>query len=146
MDPVLACLLGTLLFICTGFIHSGLNTRGWEGSSDAFGAFRRKYLLSFGFMAAGDWIQGAYDYEFYDQNSFSHGEISLLFVSGFLGSLFFGSFMGVVADLVGRKRTCAMYGVVYSIGCLSKRFPGMSSLMVGRVAGGVATGNLSPVV
>nr|XP_058958611.1 molybdate-anion transporter-like isoform X1 [Pocillopora verrucosa] len=66
-------------------------------------------------------------------------QINQLFVVGFGSSMVFGTVVGSFADRLGRKFNCILYGVLYGVDCLSKHVPSYWVLLVGRVAGGMAT-------
>lgn len=58
---------------------------------------------------------------------------------GFGSSMVFGTVVGSFADRRGRKFNCVLYGVLYGVDCLTKHIPNYWVLLVGRVAGGMAT-------
>jgi len=58
---------------------------------------------------------------------------------GFGSSGLFGTFVGSSADRFGRKRLCLVYGLLYSISCVTKHFPFFAVLLIGRLLGGIST-------
>lgn len=88
---------------------------------------------------AADWLQGPYVYALYAQYGFGKQEIAQLFVAGFGSSLLFGTFIGGIADRFGRKKNCIMYGVLYSLACLSKHSSNFHILLLGRILSGIST-------
>ncbi|GJQ08723.1 hypothetical protein GpartN1_g514.t1 [Galdieria partita] len=86
-----------------------------------------------------DWLQGPYVYALYEQYGFDKAQIGFLFVAGFGSSGIFGTFVGSSADRFGRKRLCLVYGLLYSISCITKHFPNFIILLVGRLLGGIST-------
>ena len=46
--------------------------------------------------------------------------VQVLFVAGFGSSMFFGTFIGSLADRLGRKRFCLLYAALYIASCLTK--------------------------
>jgi len=96
-------------------------------------------------MMAGDWLQGPYMYALYAAYGFEHEQIAALFVAGFGSSMIFGTFIGSLADTVGRKNGALAYVVVYALSCATKHFRSYNVLLLGRVLGGVATSLLFSV-
>jgi predicted MFS family arabinose efflux permease len=50
--------------------------------------------------------------------------------------MFFGTFIGALADRIGRKRACVWYCITYILSCVTKHFKDYNTLMLGRVLGG----------
>lgn len=92
-----------------------------------------------------DWLQGPYVYELYVSYGFSQSEIAELFVCGFASSMIVGTFVGGLADKMGRKMMCIMYCVCYIIACCTKLVPDYWTLMLGRFLSGVSTSLLFSV-
>ena len=88
-------------------------------TSQAFGRFQRLYLGVYYLMMAGDWLQGPYVYALYDSYGFSKSDIAVLFVAGFGSSMIFGTFIGSLADRMGRKRFCILYALFYILSFLA---------------------------
>ncbi|ESN93425.1 hypothetical protein HELRODRAFT_88702 [Helobdella robusta] len=105
----------------------------------SFRNFKRSYLIVYLLAAAGDWLQGPYVYALYQSYGMATHDIELLFVAGFGSSMLFGTVVGSVADKYGRKTNCILYGILYSLSCVTKHFNNFSILMVGRLLGGIAT-------
>ena len=104
-------------------------------TSQAFGRFQRLYLGVYYLMMAGDWLQGPYVYALYDSYGFSKSDIAVLFVAGFGSSMIFGTFIGSLADRMGRKRFCILYVLFYILSCMTKHFNSYWVLMIGRLLG-----------
>ena len=51
----------------------------------------------------------------------------------------FGTIVGSAADKYGRKKLCLVFGLLYSISCITKHFHSFQVLMVGRLLGGIST-------
>lgn len=83
--------------------------------------------------------QGPYVYALYEHYGYSHGDIATLFIVGFGSSMVFGTFVGGLADRFGRKANAVLFGVLYSLGCLTKHSSNFQVLLVGRVLGGIST-------
>jgi len=97
------------------------------------------YLVAWYMCVAGDWLQGPYVYALYASFGFSKQQISQLFVMGFGASMVFGTFVGSLADKMGRKSSCQLYCLLYILSCITKHFNSYWILMVGRLTGGIAT-------
>jgi len=110
-----------------------------------FKSFQMQYLVVYWLMMAGDWLQGPYVYALYSSYGFSQEDIAVLFVAGFGSSMFFGTFIGSLADRLGRKRFCLLYAALYIASCLTKHVRGYWVLMLGRLLGGIATSLLFSV-
>ncbi|GJD08767.1 Molybdate-anion transporter [Galdieria sulphuraria] len=98
-----------------------------------------EYLIVYLLAVSADWLQGPYVYALYEQYGFSKAQIGFLFVAGFGSSGIFGTFVGSSADRFGRKRLCLVYGLLYSISCITKHFPIFTILLLGRLLGGIST-------
>jgi MFS family permease len=92
-----------------------------------------------------DWLQGPYVYELYVSYGFSQAEIAELFVCGFASSMIVGTFVGGLADKLGRKVMCIMYSVCYIVACFTKMVPEYWTLMLGRFLSGISTSLLFSV-
>jgi hypothetical protein len=57
----------------------------------------------------------------------------------------FGTFVGSLADKLGRKRMALCFCIVYGASCATKLSPNFAILMVGRLLAGVATSLLFSV-
>jgi len=77
---------------------------------------------------------------------FSQRDIAVLFVAGFGSSMIFGTFVGSLADKMGRKQFGVIYCVTYIASCLTKHVLSYNVLMVGRLLGGIATSLLFSVL
>lgn len=53
--------------------------------------------------------------------------------------MIFGTFVGSLADRFGRKLNCVLFGVLYSVSCLTKHINDYNALFAGRVLGGIST-------
>ncbi|CAK8690985.1 molybdate-anion transporter-like [Clavelina lepadiformis] len=107
--------------------------------SSAFKMFQKQYLVVYLLAMGGDWLQGPYVYALYQHYGMTTHQIDVLFVAGFGSSMIFGTFVGSSADKMGRRFTCIVYAVLYSLACITKHFPVFWILLVGRFLGGIAT-------
>lgn len=110
-----------------------------------FRSFQINYLVVFLLAMFADWLQGPYVYELYVSYGFNQVEIAQLFVMGFGSSMIFGTFIGSLADSIGRKTMCILYCICYIVACLTKLVPNFWILMVGRFLSGIATSLLFSV-
>lgn len=125
--------------------RQGRGAKATASPETAFRRFQLEYLSVYLLMTAGDWLQGPYMYALYAAYGYSHDQIAALFVAGFGSSCLFGTFVGSLADTLGRKRGALCYVVTYALSCLTKHWRSYAVLMVGRVLGGIATSLLFSV-
>uniref|UniRef100_A0A7E4W915 Molybdate transporter 2 homolog n=1 Tax=Panagrellus redivivus TaxID=6233 RepID=A0A7E4W915_PANRE len=104
-----------------------------------FIGFQRSYLTVYLLAVGADWLQGPHVYALYQHYGMSKHQIEQLFIAGFGSSLVFGTFIGSLADKIGRKLNCFLYAVFYGIGCVTKHFGNFWILMSGRLLSGIAT-------
>ena len=116
-----------------------------EEKRKQFGVFQRNYLAVYLLAVFADWLQGPYVYELYVYYGFDKGQISELFVCGFGSSMVMGTFVGGLADKVGRKKMCILYSLLYIIACFTKLVNRYSVLMLGRFLSGISTSLLFSV-
>jgi MFS family permease len=90
-------------------------------------------------MMAADWMQWPYVYALYTYYGFDIAQIGILFIVGFGSSMLVGTFIGSMADKYGRKKLCLLFGLLYSLSCITKHFGSYPVLMIGRVLGGIST-------
>mmetsp|Transcript_269 Transcript_269/g.455 ORF Transcript_269/g.455 Transcript_269/m.455 type:complete len:482 (-) Transcript_269:135-1580(-) len=119
------------------------NANGLKPSS--FQKFQLSYLIVYIFMVAGDWLQGPYVYALYESYGFSREQIAFLFVAGFGSSMIAGTFVGSLADRLGRKKLGGLYVLLYIASCLTKHNSNIYWLLFGRILGGMATSLLFSV-
>ena len=62
-----------------------------------------------------------------------------LFLTGFLSSAVFGTFLGIYVDSYGRRLGCILFCILEIVINLLEHVPNMPTLMVGRVLGGMST-------
>jgi MFS family permease len=110
-----------------------------------FTRFKLSYLIVYFLMVAGDWLQGPFVYSLYSTYGFSKQQIGQLFVVGFGASMIVGTFVGSLADSMGRKKFCLLYCALYIASCATKHFNDFNVLLLGRLLGGTATSLLFSV-
>lgn len=114
-------------------------------ASPKFVSFQQNYLIIFLLAMFSDWLQGPYVYQLYVSYGFTQQQIAELFVCGFGSSMIVGTFVGGLADKLGRKGMCIIYCVCYIVACLTKLVPEYWTLMLGRFLSGIATSLLFSV-
>eukprot|EP00442_Polarella_glacialis_P019646 CAMPEP_0115137042 /NCGR_PEP_ID=MMETSP0227-20121206/56754_1 /TAXON_ID=89957 /ORGANISM="Polarella glacialis, Strain CCMP 1383" /LENGTH=474 /DNA_ID=CAMNT_0002544233 /DNA_START=79 /DNA_END=1503 /DNA_ORIENTATION=- len=114
-------------------------------ASKEFKSFQRLYLTVYLVAMFADWLQGPYVYALYASYGFTAGDNATLFVAGFGSSMIFGTFIGSMADRIGRKKSASLYCVLYIVSCMTKHVSSYPMLMIGRVTGGIATSLLFSV-
>jgi predicted MFS family arabinose efflux permease len=116
-----------------------------SATTGKFRMFQLNYLFVFLLAMFADWLQGPYVYELYVSYGFSQMQIAELFVCGFGSSMVVGTFVGGLADKLGRKNMCILYSLCYIVACCTKLVPEYWTLMVGRFLSGVSTSLLFSV-
>jgi MFS transporter, MFS domain-containing protein family, molybdate-anion transporter len=101
-----------------------------------FKLFQAKYLAVYIIVMLADWLQGTNMYTLYS----SYGvNVGTLFLTGFLSSAVFGTFLGIFVDTWGRRFGCILFCVLEIVINLIEHVPHMPLLMLGRVLGGLST-------
>lgn len=108
-------------------------------------SLRQNYLIAYGLMVTGDWLQGPYIYALYSDYGYSQETIAQLFVVGFASSMILGTFIGSLADKWGRKKMALCYCALYIISCITKHNRTLEWLYFGRLTGGAATSLLMSI-
>jgi len=116
-----------------------------EGNDGNFVRFQRQYLCVYLLAMFADWLQGPYVYALYASYGYSDGENARLFVAGFGSSMVMGTFIGSMADRIGRRKSASLYCALYIGSCATKHVSSYWVLMIGRVLGGIATSLLFSV-
>lgn len=114
-------------------------------SNDSYISFRNSYLFVYFLVMLSDWLQGPYVYKLYQAYGFQQSDIAELFIAGYFSSLLFGTVTGSLADKLGRKWGCLLFGFIYSVSCITKLSSSYVVLMFGRLTGGIGTSLLFSV-
>lgn len=138
MDFYQLC-FGFCALLTGGLFYSSRSDSQQSAHSPEFKAFQKTYLIAYLFAFAGDWLQGPHVYALYSSYGYSQADIATLFVAGFGSSMIFGTFIGSLADKMGRKKAATLYCLIYIGSCLTKHFANYWMLMLGRFLGGIAT-------
>lgn len=134
-----------LTLAVTWIARTARKTDDRKSSDERFKHFQRTYLLVYLAAMTADWLQGPYVYALYESYGFTRGDNALLFTCGFGSSAIFGTFIGSLADKLGRRKFAALYCLLYAVSCLTKHVNSFAVLLVGRVTGGIATSLLFSV-
>ena len=103
-------------------------------------ALDRTYLGGYLLCISADWLQGPHVYALYDAYGYDARAIAVLFTTGFVSAMAFGPFVGDLADRFGRRWSCVvLYCGSYAVAGATKHFSAYALLVVGRLAGGIAT-------
>ncbi|NWR60515.1 MFSD5 protein, partial [Bucorvus abyssinicus] len=105
----------------------------------AFRRFQRRYYRVYLPALAADWLQGPFLYKLYQHYRFLEGQIAILYVCGFAATVLFGLVSTPLVDRLGRKKSCVLFSLTYSLCCLLKLSRDYLVLAVGRVLGGLST-------
>ncbi len=92
-----------------------------EDQKKAHNKLLQKYLFVYLMATFSDWLQGPYVYALYSDYGFEQHEIAQLFVAGFGSSMIFGSFIGGIADMGGRRLFVLIFAALYLASCVTKR-------------------------
>mmetsp|Transcript_25891 Transcript_25891/g.46891 ORF Transcript_25891/g.46891 Transcript_25891/m.46891 type:complete len:496 (-) Transcript_25891:182-1669(-) len=109
------------------------------------GDLLKRYLIVYLLATLSDWLQGPYVYALYAAYGYSQHDIAVLFVAGFGSSMVFGSFIGGMADMCGRRKFVVLFALIYAASCVTKHFNDFKILLLGRLLGGIATSLLFSV-
>eukprot|EP01129_Flabellula_baltica_P008595 TRINITY_DN3429_c0_g1_i1.p1 TRINITY_DN3429_c0_g1~~TRINITY_DN3429_c0_g1_i1.p1 ORF type:complete len:433 (+),score=62.21 TRINITY_DN3429_c0_g1_i1:225-1523(+) len=135
--------LGLLLAYCA--IYQYFNFNALSDKTPEFLVFQKRYLVVYYIVMFSDWLQGPYTYALYSDYGFDRETIATLFIVGYGSSALFGTFIGSVADIYGRKKFAVLFGIIYSLSCFVKLYNNFFLLFIGRVLGGIATSLLFSV-
>ncbi|KFV74249.1 Major facilitator superfamily domain-containing protein 5, partial [Struthio camelus australis] len=105
----------------------------------AFLQFQRDYYQVYFLALAADWLQGPCLYKLYQHYRFLEGQIAIIYVCGFASSVLFGLVSTSLVDWLGRKKSCILFSLTYSVCCLTKLSWDYFVLVVGRILGGLST-------
>lgn len=121
---------------------------------EALDILKLRFVAVFWLASLADWLQGPYAYKlysFYDNQIEGGGYlggnrgITWLFLTGFVGSMTVGTYVGGLADKYGRKRFTILFCVLYALAVTILHVDFYPLLLVGRVLSGTATSLLFSV-
>lgn len=103
---------------------------------DGFRKFQVQYLTAFLLIILADWLQGTNMYALYKGYDV---DIASLFLTGFLSSAVFGTFLGIYVDTWGRRLGCIIFCILEVIINAMEHVPEFWTLWLGRILGGIST-------
>ena len=135
--------LSFIILIVVGALFLGSSERKSRGEEKKarrvtlnFRIFQAQYLSVYLVVMLADWLQGTNMYTLYS----SYGvDVGTLFLTGFLSSAVFGTFLGVYVDKWGRRLGCIIFCVLEIVINVLEHVPSMPVLLLGRVLGGIST-------
>lgn len=146
MTAYLAIVALVVLCVCLELaarrIASPQSTQGTV-ANPAFLSFQKLFLKTYLLALWADWLQGPYLYKLYQHYSFLESQIAILYVCGLASCVLFAPVAGWLTQLLGRRQTCLLFCVSYSVCCLTKLSQDYFVLILGRVLGGLSTSLLS---
>ncbi|XP_078440585.1 major facilitator superfamily protein [Wolffia australiana] len=84
-----------------------------EFGSSAFFSFQRSFLFVYILASVIGGLQTVFGEDEYQLFGFSRKQMVLCLCAGVSATVFFGSFLGVLSDMVGPKNTCMIYCVLH---------------------------------
>ena len=104
-----------------------------------FARFQSDYLITWGVILLADWLQGTHFHTLYESHGLSNEQTGQLFLTGFLSSALFGTYVGVLVDSIGRRRGCALYCILEIAVNVLEHSTDYTVLFTGRILGGIST-------
>lgn len=102
----------------------------------SFRVFQLQYLSVYLTVMLADWLQGTNMYTLYK----SYGvDVGTLFLTGFLSSAVFGTFLGIYVDRWGRKFGCILFCILEIAINTMEHSHNFNILLLGRIFGGLST-------
>lgn len=137
-----------LVVLCVGLelaarrLSSPQTTSGTV-ANPAFRRFQALFLKTYLLALWADWLQGPYLYKLYRHYSFLESQIAILYVCGLASCVLFAPVAGWLPQVLGRRQTCLLFCLAYSVCCLTKLSRDYFVLIIGRVLGGLSTSLLT---
>lgn len=104
-----AVVVAFLLQLASSGSWSSAGSRSHPKATSEFRWFQAQYLSVYLTVMLADWLQGTNMYTLYS----SYGvNVGTLFITGFLSSAVFGTFLGVLTDKWGRRNGCIIFCVL----------------------------------
>lgn len=97
-----------------------------------------RYLPVYALGTLGDWMQGGHLYALYQSYDYSIAHIAHIFAIGYTSAALLGTYAAAFGDRYGYRLCVIIYGVCYSLECLSMNYASTSILLAGRICGGIA--------
>lgn len=112
-------------------------------ANPAFLGFQKLFLKTYLLALWADWLQGPYLYKLYQHYSFLESQIAILYVCGLASCVLFAPVAGWLTQTLGRRHTCLLFCLSYSVCCVTKLSQDYFVLILGRVLGGLSTSLLT---
>lgn len=90
--------------------------------SAGFKLLRRQYVLGFTIMSLADWIQGPFLLPMYASFGLSNSDVAALYSVDYLVGIVAGLLAGGLADAMGARKACILYGYLYALSCICNHF------------------------
>lgn len=105
----------------------------------SFLSFQRSFLSVYFLACVAEGLQAVYGESLYQQYGLGREDMALLLASGYLTSLFFGTFLGCLSDFLGRKKACIVFCILHLVGSLAKQFSKYYSIWMGTASIAIAS-------
>ncbi|XP_062871493.1 molybdate-anion transporter [Trichomycterus rosablanca] len=137
-----------LVVLCAGLELTARRVTSHESTqapiaNPAFLGFQKLFLKTYLLALWADWLQGPYLYKLYQHYSFLESQIAILYVCGLASCVLFAPVAGWLTQTLGRRQTCLLFCVSYSVCCFTKLSQDYFVLILGRVLGGLSTSLLT---
>lgn len=123
----------------SGELEEKVEDRSQLEDAETLRTFKLRFFAIFLLVNGADWLQGPYIYPIYkDEKGLPEERVATLFLVGFLSGGISASFVGGLADRLGRRTACLAYCIVYSLSCLTLLSDNIFILFLGRILGGMS--------
>jgi hypothetical protein len=96
------------------------------------------YLPVYALGTLGDWMQGGHLFALYQSYGYSISEIGHIFAIGYSSAALLGTYAAAFGDRHGYRLCVVVYGLCYTLECLSMNYRSVGMLIGGRLCGGIA--------
>uniref|UniRef100_A0A8C1U935 Molybdate-anion transporter n=1 Tax=Cyprinus carpio TaxID=7962 RepID=A0A8C1U935_CYPCA len=126
-------------------VLAGLCATQTAVANPAFRRFQKLFLKAYLLALWADWLQGPYLYKLYRHYNFLESQIAILYVCGLASCVLFAPVASWLPQFLGRRQTCLLFCLTYSVCCITKLSQDYFMLILGRVLGGLSTSLLTTV-
>ncbi|XP_023518487.1 molybdate-anion transporter-like isoform X1 [Cucurbita pepo subsp. pepo] len=110
-----------------------------HGFSSSFSSFQWKFLLLYSLASVMEGLWSVYGEFELTYRGVNREEIVSSLCVGYAASLFVGTFLGVLSDLIGQKEVCVMFCIIHLVTAIWKRISVHPSLFVASIGLSLAT-------
>ncbi|KAG6594995.1 Molybdate-anion transporter, partial [Cucurbita argyrosperma subsp. sororia] len=110
-----------------------------HGFSSSFSSFQWKFLLLYSLASLMEGLWSVYGEFELTYRGVNREEIVSSLGVGYAASLFVGTFLGVLSDLIGQKEGCVMFCIIHLVTAIWKRISVHPSLFVASIGLSLAT-------